>query len=542
MLCQMSILIASRVGSFGVVLLGHEISENGIAPDPAKVECLLMMESPKSTKELMSFVQKLRYLSRSFCMLGEYVHPLQKATQKDPFVWTKYEQEAFENVKDKLSMLPIIMPPCWDDMFYLSLSVGEHAIRAILMQKGKQQSCMRPIYYIRKVKNDVEQTWHDIEQLVWTLVYATKRLKSYLIFKPFVMLTSCSLLPHALKYPGDNAKLQKWLLNLQQFDMSFIKEDSVRANIADMLTFKEINVKNDMKKDLERKIVPSPIMHEELQEVEGTLNFDGAFKRSINKSTAGYVLFDKNGIEDWFGSQEVGVSSNNEAEYASLCVGLNDCIERHVKKLLIKGNSMLVIRQIQGTWKLNKVGMKGWFFKVRRLLKSFHVYQIWHVPRNMNTRAHELVEQVFVKDVHVVTIKEPRYLRRESLYEEEHVLQTVFARKGLSPQQRHAITRRAMKYVITGEHLYHKGVDGVVRRVLYQDEVFDCLKACHEEGCGGHFGVEITRRKVLDAQLMWPSMNRDVVHWCKKFHECQAYQKKKLMPELMDLLKSGVLM
>ncbi|MCO5589278.1 hypothetical protein L7F22_043244 [Adiantum nelumboides] len=132
-----------RIARARVVLLGHEINENVIAPDPAKLECLLMMENPKSTKELMSFVQKLRYLS--------------------------------------------------------------------------------------------------------------------------------SLLPHALKYPGDNAKLQKWLLNLQQFDMSFIKEDSVRANMADMLTFKEINVKNDMKKDLERKIVPSSTMHEELQEVEGTL-------------------------------------------------------------------------------------------------------------------------------------------------------------------------------------------------------------------------------------------------------------------------------
>ncbi|MCO5552509.1 hypothetical protein L7F22_006021 [Adiantum nelumboides] len=149
-------------------------------------------------------------------------------------------------------------------------------------------------------------------------------------------------------------------------------------------------------------------------------------------------------------------------------------------------------------------------------------------------------EQVFVKDVHVVTIKAPRYLERESLYQEEHILQTGFARKGLSSQQRHAITRRAMMFVINEELLYHKGVDGVVRRVLYQDEVFDCLKACHKEGCGGHFRVEITRRKVLDAQLMWPSMNRDVVHWCKSCHECHVYQKGKLMLEpLMGIVSYG---
>ena len=82
---------------------------------------------------------------------------------------------------------------------------------------------MRPVYYVSKAKNEVEQTWHEIEQLVWNLVYATKRLKSYLVYRPFVVLTSCNLLPHALKYPADNPKLQRWVLALQQFDITFMR-------------------------------------------------------------------------------------------------------------------------------------------------------------------------------------------------------------------------------------------------------------------------------------------------------------------------------
>ena len=71
-----------------MVLFGHEVSENGIAPDHVKAESLLMMDFPSNTKELMRLFQKVRYLSRSFCMLAEYVHPLQKARQHDPFTWT----------------------------------------------------------------------------------------------------------------------------------------------------------------------------------------------------------------------------------------------------------------------------------------------------------------------------------------------------------------------------------------------------------------------------------------------------------------------
>lgn len=127
-----------KIARARVILLGHEISENGISPDPSKVECLLAMEIPTNVKMLISFVQKLRYLSRSFCMLAEHVHPLQKATQRDPFIWTQEEQNAFENVKDLLCTLPIMMPPSWNQLFYLSLSVGTHAVGAVLMQKGEK--------------------------------------------------------------------------------------------------------------------------------------------------------------------------------------------------------------------------------------------------------------------------------------------------------------------------------------------------------------------------------------------------------------------
>lgn len=210
-----------------MTILGHEVRKNGIDPDCSKVESLLLMESPKTTKDFMSFVHKVKNLSRSFCMLAEVIHPLQAAMQQDPLQWGDKKQEAFEVIKEKISTLPIIMPPC---------NCGSQAVGEVLMQKGSKQSYMRLIYYISRTMGEVEKSWHLLEKLVWTLVFATKRLKSYLLHKPFVVLTSCQMLPHVLRYPGDNAKVQRWLLQLQQFEMTFITEESVRENMADMLT------------------------------------------------------------------------------------------------------------------------------------------------------------------------------------------------------------------------------------------------------------------------------------------------------------------
>ena len=75
------------------------------------------------------------------------------------------EQNAFEEVKDRLSTLPILMPPNWDQPFYVSLSVGVEAVGAVLMQKGIKQSYMHPIYYISRKMSTVEKAWHNKKNL-----------------------------------------------------------------------------------------------------------------------------------------------------------------------------------------------------------------------------------------------------------------------------------------------------------------------------------------------------------------------------------------
>ena len=207
------------------------------------------------------------------------------------------------------------------------------------------------------------------------------------------------------------------MLALQQFDISFMKEDSIRANMDDMLTYKEIHAK----KELERKKVPSPTLHQEFTDVDGTLFFDGAFKRSACKGAIQYVFMYVGNKDLWFSSQEVNVESNDEVQYVSLCMGLEECRRGHVMKLVIKGDSMLIVRQVQGTWKVNKEETKDWFFKAKKFLESFIAYQTWHVPQTRNVRAHQLAKEVFDKHVNVVSYKslcilEDNLCMRKSMY------------------------------------------------------------------------------------------------------------------------------
>ena len=80
-----------------------------------------------------------------------------------------------------------------------------------------------------------------------------------------------------------------------------------------------------------------------------------------------------------------------------------------------------------------------------------------------------------------------------------------------------------------GTDFYMRCPDGAMWKVLKYEEIGVCLAACHEEGCGNHFGTERTKKKVLLASLIWPSLNRDVAHWCRSCPQCQAYGKRMLM-------------
>ena len=63
-----------------VTLLGHVVSERGIEADPQKIRSLMSLPSPTNTKQQVSFIQMVRYLSRFIDLLSQLIFPLQQLT------------------------------------------------------------------------------------------------------------------------------------------------------------------------------------------------------------------------------------------------------------------------------------------------------------------------------------------------------------------------------------------------------------------------------------------------------------------------------
>ena len=114
----------------------HHISSQGIKVDPAKIEVIVGLPSPKTQKEVRSFLGHAGYYRRFIENFTKIATPMFKLlTKESEFQWTKYCQNAFEILKAKLSVVPILRGPDWSLPFHISTDAFDTAIGGFLIQK-----------------------------------------------------------------------------------------------------------------------------------------------------------------------------------------------------------------------------------------------------------------------------------------------------------------------------------------------------------------------------------------------------------------------
>ena len=127
-----------------------------------------------------------------------------------------------------------------------------------------------------------------------------------------------------------------------------------------------------------------------------TLFFDGCSKNNPGKSGSGAVIY-KNDIEIWCKSQFIGLKqTNNYAEYMGLIIGLEEAINKGIKHITVKGDSLLVIKQVKGDYKVNSPNLIELHKTATKLVKQFDKIELNHVYRIENKRADALSNEALL--------------------------------------------------------------------------------------------------------------------------------------------------
>ena len=128
-------------------------------------------------------------------------------------------------------------------------------------------------------------------------------------------------------------------------------------------------------------------------ESEWLLMVDGAARGNPGEAGCGAAIFDENAALVNELSCYLGRATNNVAEYEALLMGLKAVLESGKKKICIQSDSELLVRQLNGEYRVKDEKLKLLFQKVTDLLRQFDAYRILHVPRESNRVADRLANR-----------------------------------------------------------------------------------------------------------------------------------------------------
>ena len=89
-------------------------------------------------------------------------------------------------------------------------------------------------------------------------------------------------------------------------------------------------------------------------------------------------------------AKKIGIATNNVAEYEGLRTALDYCDKNNLKDVQIYLDSLLVVQQVNGKYKVKSKNLKDLYNQCTDLIKKIDNLEIYHVPREQNKRADEL--------------------------------------------------------------------------------------------------------------------------------------------------------
>jgi ribonuclease HI len=117
---------------------------------------------------------------------------------------------------------------------------------------------------------------------------------------------------------------------------------------------------------------------------------DGAARGNPGPAGAGAVLTKADGTPIAKLGKFLGTQTNNHAEYMGLLLGLEAAIRLGANELEVVADSELLVRQLQGAYRVKSPGLRPLHAKAQELLGHFQRVRLRHVPREENKLADEM--------------------------------------------------------------------------------------------------------------------------------------------------------
>ncbi|XP_060085463.1 uncharacterized protein K02A2.6-like [Ylistrum balloti] len=235
-----------------VTFLGHVIDENGIRPDPDRIQAVVDMKSPGNISELRRFLGMVNQLGKFSSKIADLTKPMRDLlSSKNEWIWGIQQEQAFNNVKSELSSAPILAlyDPSGDTK--LSAGTSSYGLGAVLLQK-QRNSEWRAVAFASRSMTETEQRYVQVEKEALATTWACEKFSNYITGLSFEIETDLKPLVAFLGYKSLNElppRIQRFRMRLMNYtyNISYTPGTGSSIRIADTLSRAPLPTKADKK-------------------------------------------------------------------------------------------------------------------------------------------------------------------------------------------------------------------------------------------------------------------------------------------------------
>lgn len=231
-------LVAKRskcnFGRSELKFLGHIVGARTVRTDPAKITAMLSIPSPCNIHQLRVFLGVTGYYRRFILNYSLLAEPLTALLRADtPFRWGPRQQQAFEELRRRLTSAPVLAQPDWQKPFVLATDASNVAIGAVLSQPGTAtreietatgeltvtSDVEKPVAFASRQLNSAEKNYSATERECLAVVWGLQHFRRFVLGSRVIVYSDHEALRWLLAVREPTSRLARWVWQLNEFDI-----------------------------------------------------------------------------------------------------------------------------------------------------------------------------------------------------------------------------------------------------------------------------------------------------------------------------------
>jgi len=243
------------------------VGNGEVQMEEEKVKAIKEWKTPTKVKDVKSFLDFANFYPQFIKDFSHIAVLLNQLKGKGEWKWTEEEQNAFKELKQKITMQPVLALPRREGKFRVEVDASEHAIREVFSQE--QEGKWKLVAFLSRTMPPMERNYEIYNKELLAIVEALDKWQQYLLdtVEKFEVWTDHENLKYFKESHKLNGRQARWYLKLQDYSFTLRHIPGKTDKKADILSRKEkVNTKED-NKDIQ-------MLKEELW-IQQTINQDG---------------------------------------------------------------------------------------------------------------------------------------------------------------------------------------------------------------------------------------------------------------------------